>query len=565
MQLTLRAALALAEPLRKATVMAGASGLDNVVRSVNVMEVPNILDWVHPGELLVTTMYPLRDDRAAIRTLIPRLAEKGLAGLAVTVESYLEGLLPTMLADADRLGFPLIKLPPRVSFVDIIQPLTSRILDLQADELRQSEAILRRFLDLVLVGGDYADIAQVLAEVVGHPVSIVDRFRRVLGSDGELSGAWESMFIERDGVGDAYLRPTYRPTMSDIEGHSAMHARVDSGPDSLEHLVCPVEVSSSELGTIIVWGLISPDLEPRALMAIEHGATVIALKMMEKLSIRQVEQQFRNEILEGLLSDQGNARESAIQLSEHLGSRLRPPYVVLLVGPDVPSETLLAQKERSERNNVESSLHLAQRYIHALHEGSVSWRKGPYLVAFFPRERRATPEDKGQLVEDLARVCTRIESENAPHTVSIGVSRRAETLDLFRQAYEEAKHSFEIGRALGGRGAGKVAHYDDLGIFRLVPTAEASPTVRDFCLDLLGPLLARDDAHSSRLLDTLRVFLERNQNGAEAAKTLGIHYNTLRYRLARIRETLGQDFADPKRRLALEVALHLYPFLSRSH
>jgi len=136
LRLTLREALTLAEPLRQARVIAGAGGLDNVVRSVNVMEVPDILEWVHPGELLVTTMYPLHDDRAAIEALIPRLAEKGLAGLAVTVESYIGALPPAMLADANRLNFPLIELPPRVSFIDIIQPLTSRILDLQAEELR---------------------------------------------------------------------------------------------------------------------------------------------------------------------------------------------------------------------------------------------------------------------------------------------------------------------------------------------------------------------------------------------------------------------------------------------
>ena len=92
MQLTLREALTLAEPLRKARVVAGESGLDNVIRSVNVMEVPDIVDWVHPGELLVSTLYPLRDDKAAVDTLIPQLAEKGLAGLAVTPESYIDEL-----------------------------------------------------------------------------------------------------------------------------------------------------------------------------------------------------------------------------------------------------------------------------------------------------------------------------------------------------------------------------------------------------------------------------------------------------------------------------------------
>ena len=38
------------------------SGLDRIVQRLNVMEVPDILPWVKPHELLLTTGYPLRDD-----------------------------------------------------------------------------------------------------------------------------------------------------------------------------------------------------------------------------------------------------------------------------------------------------------------------------------------------------------------------------------------------------------------------------------------------------------------------------------------------------------------------
>jgi purine catabolism regulator len=562
-RLTLREALTLAEPLRQAKVVAGAGGLDNVVGSVNVMEVPDIVNWVHAGELLVTTMYPLHDDRAAVETLIPRLAEKGLAGLAVTMESYLEQLSPVMLEDADRLNFPLIELPPRVSFIDIIQPLTARILDLQAEELRQSERILRRLLDLVLVGGDYASIAEVIAEVAGHPVSIVDRFRRVLGSGGDLGAPWKTALMERDGVGDSYLTLAYAPTtLDEVDGHSVRRARVAVGTQALEHVVCAIEVSSAELGSIIVWGPLSEAITSRAVMAIEHGATVAALKMMERLSISQVEQQFRNEILEGLLSEQASARQNAAQVSDRLGSRLVSPFLVAFVGPDVAPDTLLAQKERSEQSSVESSLHLARRYLRVLHEGATFWRKGPHLVVFLPLRRKEGTQDKAELLEPLRRLCARIQSENAPYTVSMGVSRVADSLDGFRQAYGDARHSLEIGRALAGGKGSHVAHFDDLGLFRFVPTVESAATLRAFCEDILGPFLEHDRRRSADLVETLRVFLAKNQNHAQTSRALGIHYNTLRYRLAKIREIAGDALSDPQRRLTLEVALHLYPLLA---
>jgi len=562
MQLTLREALTLAEPLRKARVVAGAEGLDNIVGSVNVMEVPDIVDWVHPGELLVSTLYPLRDDKAAIESLIPQLAEKGLAGLAITPESYIDELPKSMVDDANRLGFPLIELPSRVSFVDIIQPLTSKILDLQAAELQQSDAILRRFLDLVLVGGDYSDIAQVISEVSGRPVSIIDRFRRILGQGGNVGESLARYVIDEDRAGEKYVGASFdRGNATKQRGQSPRHIVVDCNGLELHGLVYPVEVSGTSLGSIIVWEPSSPEADARALMAIQHGATVVALKMMETRSIGQVEQQFQNEILEGLLSDQAASQGSALQLSESLGHGLKPPFAILLVGSDVPSHRLLASRERLEQSHVDASLHLAQRYIRSYRDELSFWRRGPHLIVFYALGTREIDDARESIASMLREVCARIETENTPYTVSAGISRPAEEIERFRQAYEEAKQSFEIGRALAGEQRSTVTHYDELGLLRFAQVSETSAGIRNYCMDMLGPLLEHDLHSPARLLETLRVFLESNQNHAEAARVLGIHYNSLRYRLKRIRQLVGDLFGEPQKRLAIEVALHLYPLL----
>ena len=566
MQLTLRQALELAEPLRDARVVAGEAGLDNVVASVNVMEVPDIVDWVHPGELLVSTLYPLRDDKAAVENLISELAKKGLAGLAVTPESYIDKLPESMVKDAQRLGFPLIELPPRVSFIEIIQPLTSRILDLQADELQQSDAILRRFLDLVLVGGDYSDIAQVISEVCESPVSIVDRFRRVLGHGGKITESAARHLIEEDRAGESYVSPGL-----DLEGRpaeqvdqSARHSTTEHNGTEISSLIYPVEVSATSLGSIIVWDPQAIEPEGRSLMAIQHGATVVALKMLETRSIGQIEQQFRNEILEGLLSDQPSSQASALQLAKNLGHALSAPFAILLVGSDLPSHRLLATRERLEQSNVDASLHLAQRYIRSYRDGLSFWRRGPNLIVYYPLRARQSEDERESIAGMLREVCGRIETENPPYTVSAGISRGVDSVDRFRHGYEEAKQSFEIGRALAGDQTSSVTHYDELGLLRFAQVSETSFGIRNYCMDMLGPLLEHDEHSPACLLQTLRVFLDSNQNHAEAARALGIHYNSLRYRLKRIRELIGDIFEEPQKRLAIEVALHLYPLLERA-
>lgn len=110
-----------------------------------------------------------------------------------------------------------------------------------------------------------------------------------------------------------------------------------------------------------------------------------------------------------------------------------------------------------------------------------------------------------------------------------------------------------------------VTHYEDLGLFRVVSLAESPASLERFCLDTIGPLLAHDRENGTELVKTLRVFLEQNRNSTKAAKALYIHYNTLRYRLDRIKEILGDVLDNPQQRLTIEVALQLYPLVARSH
>ena len=76
--------------LRGARVLAGHHGLDREVVGVNVMEVPDIEAYVHPGEVLLTTLYPLRDDLSMVADLVRRLHAATLSALVVRVGRYVD-------------------------------------------------------------------------------------------------------------------------------------------------------------------------------------------------------------------------------------------------------------------------------------------------------------------------------------------------------------------------------------------------------------------------------------------------------------------------------------------
>jgi purine catabolism regulator len=71
--------------------------------------------------------------------------------------------------------------------------------------------------------------------------------------------------------------------------------------------------------------------------------------------------------------------------------------------------------------------------------------------------------------------------------------------------------------------------------------------------EALGALELRDQRGTLR--ETLRAFLETGGSHAGASDRLGIHRNTLAYRLRRIGELIGRDVGDPRSWLTLHLAL----------
>ncbi len=71
----------------------------------------------------------------------------------------------------------------------------------------------------------------------------------------------------------------------------------------------------------------------------------------------------------------------------------------------------------------------------------------------------------------------------------------------------------------------------------------------------LRPLAEEPPARREKLYETLRVWLDHRGRLEEAAAVLGVHAQTVRYRLNRLRELFGPRLEDPEERFALSLAL----------
>jgi PucR family transcriptional regulator, purine catabolism regulatory protein len=101
-----------------------------------------------------------------------------------------------------------------------------------------------------------------------------------------------------------------------------------------------------------------------------------------------------------------------------------------------------------------------------------------------------------------------------------------------------------------------ITRFDDdmaLGAFRLLFDLWGTSLLEDYRDLHVGPLV-REDTRGI-LLETLRVYLEQGGSQRQTAEALGIHRNTLGYRLRQIRQLLTADLDAPNTRLTLHLAL----------
>jgi purine catabolism regulator len=126
-----------------------------------------------------------------------------------------------------------------------------------------------------------------------------------------------------------------------------------------------------------------------------------------------------------------------------------------------------------------------------------------------------------------------------------------------RDLPEAARQALYVAALLEhGQIAGPLVRFTDatrLGVYRLLYDHWGTPGLERYVEQLLGEL--RQEDRRGMLLQTLRIFLEYGGSQRPTAEALGIHRNTLGYRLRQIRSVIAADLDDPRLRLGLHLAL----------
>jgi DNA-binding PucR family transcriptional regulator len=125
----------------------------------------------------------------------------------------------------------------------------------------------------------------------------------------------------------------------------------------------------------------------------------------------------------------------------------------------------------------------------------------------------------------------------------------------FSRGYDDIRQVARCLATFGPDGARRVLAAPELGAGRVFLSSTSRSDADRFVRHTLGPLVTRTDRSTRDLLVTLSMFCAASRNVRQAAECLGVHENTIRYRLSRVAELTGLDVvANPDHQLASQLA-----------
>jgi sugar diacid utilization regulator len=404
--------------------------------------------------------------------------------------------------------------------------------------LRAARAADHRLSEALLAGGGLSAIVEVVSEVTGKPTALYDAGGQALASSTPAATTCTlPVRLLEDARGDERVLEPLRQALAG--GSVTVGPLLEAGVRH-RHLVAPIDVAGERSGWLAV--MENPArLSSFDELVLRRAATHVALELGRQRIASASRADARAALARQLLRGTAAAAD-ARRDAEHLGIDLDVARAIVYVKADTEHEPARLDAERLTQ---ELRLRLGTEVLAT---------KGPEGLALLVALPGDGPPRAG--LRSLKRtVLEALEAADSGAGVLTGISTVCRGPLGLPNAYREAREITACIESFGGSSSRRLLAADDLGPGRLLIASTNPDAVERFIDDVLGRLLATEETMAD-LLRTLEAFYDSGRSVRLASEQLGVHENTIRYRLSRVQSIIGLDVAgSPEDQLSVQVAL----------
>ena len=509
--------------LREITVLAGEKGLSlRTVKTVVVIDVPHSDQWVRGGEFLITSGFLFAENPYELIDLVGGLARKNAAALGIKIGRFLATIPEEVLKKADELDFPILHIPPHVNHTDIINPVLSTIVNTQYELLRETDRIRDRFMDSVVSDADVPLVLEILEEFLHTGVAFADTV-----------------------FGDLYV--------SGKSGFQAISADLPRIRELMKRLPHEKVVLADKPVGAIVFEKNPYALSPLAEVSIKQAKNSLVIHLQRKKISLEVERRHKDEFIQNLLYSKFKRGAETLQKSRIYGWNLEWQLLVAAVlSSPVPDEH--ETEGNASEHDQQERYYLCMRHFEMLFPGSIGIEYESSYIALIPVKNGENKNETKKRLEKLRAIL----SEATRKCITIAFSTVKQNLLGASEAFSEVRATLDVIERMKYRGT--VLSWRELGVDRVLSIIKGTETSKSFWRDVLGNLVdpSSDSAKNPLLMETLRILIENDWQPRRVSELLGVHYNTIKYRIKLLEELLSADLGQGSTRFQVSLAFLLF-------
>lgn len=534
------------ESLKDAVVVSGQQHLHHSIKGVTIMEAPDIAEWLKGGELLLTSLYPIRNfDSEEQRSFIARLVEKGASALVIKNHRFVPEIPEPLLKAGDDIGLPIIQIPKDVPYVDVMYPVMGELFNRQVKKLQYYKEIHDRFTTLSLANEGPEQIIKTLEALIENPVALFDRNFHCIATTEPALANFE--IIEKI--------PYYEQTSEMKFPHYRQMVKYQELEGQIGHqIVVPVD-TINHTRTYLLIGEMNKPLEELNFIAVENAATSLSLELVKQFAVAEVEKKYKNDLIEDLVSGRMQSINSVYEKANVIGWDLDGSFAAVLF-------KITSSRKSMSANETNENISFVYDAVHQHFPKGILTTKSNFVILLLKVENKKMIGWVDKIKKAAEEIRKSIKKQFREIAVQAGIGNVADSIMDVPQSYKEALEALELGQTVFGDEA--ITIFSELGIMRLLCNFDNPATLSDYIPSTLKKLLDYPHANKADLIKTLRTFLECNQNATKTSQMLFLHYKTVVYRLERIKDITGMNFEDPEEMLSVQVGLKIVDLLERN-
>ncbi len=468
-------------PHLRLTVRAGARGLDRPVSWAQTSDLDEPWSWLAGGELLMKNGRTLPPSAEGQAALVRGLAEEGICGIVIGLDAATPELVPTAVTLADELGFPILLVPYSVGFAAIGRAVAGGAGGDDNRRIAVTERVYQVIRQSVNRKGSELALRQLSREIACR-LAVLD------AATGEVA------LDSSEGVPKA-LRRAVVDEIAARQGAVPGVLHVSVGDER----ALTVEVPDEEPTVLVAYAFRAA---PPDVVQLQHLASAMAVLLAQQNVRREHDRRVGAEVLASLC----DGRLTGVDAARGLTERGLQPEAAVLVAIGGGSQS-------------------AERHLHV----SLGRRQVPHLLLRRGHVSYAlVPAGNGPLAALRHRV-----GANAV----IGVSDVLVHPHRGPAAVREATWAMRTADSIPDR----TARYGDVTMLSVLRDTEEAQIVVD---RVLGTLIAYDAERSTDMVSTLDAYLRCDRSWVRTATAMGVHRQTVVYRIQRVEEITGRRIGD---------------------